>query len=441
MSKKKTILSVLLILLVAFFAANLVYPQYLNIPKFPDVPFKLGLDLQGGTHLIYEADVSAVDKDEADSLMQGLRDIIEKRVNLFGVQEPQVQVQENGDQYRLIVELAGISDPAQAIEMIGKTPYLVFMQQKANYNEIIEKNEEILTQENPDLNAIEDPFEATELNGRYLKSSQLGFDQTTGQPLILLQFNEEGATLFEQITEKNAGKLLPIYIDGYPISAPVVNGKISGGKAQIEGNFTIQEARELANNLNAGALPMPITLISQQSIGPTLGQASLEQSLRAGIYGLLAVAIFMIIFYRVPGFLAAFALVIYTLLNLALFKLIPVTLTLAGLGGFILSIGMAVDGNILIFSRMKEEMKQGKTFSNALEEGFKRAWPAIWDGNFTLLIVAVILFGLGSSFVKGFAFTLIIGTLLSMFSAIVVTKNFLRLFQGTKLENIKFFWK
>lgn len=441
MSKKKTIFSVLLILLVAFFTANLVYPQYLNIPSFPNVPFKLGLDLQGGTHLIYEADVSAVDKDEADSLMQGLRDIIEKRVNLFGVQEPQVQVQENGDQYRLIVELAGINDPAQAIEMIGKTPYLVFMQQKINYDEILNKNQEILNQENPDLNAIEDPFEATELNGRYLKSSQLGFDQTTGQPLILLQFNEEGAALFEQITEKNVGKILPIYIDEYPISMPVVNSKISGGKAQIEGNFTIQEARELANNLNAGALPMPITLISQQSIGPTLGQASLEQSLKAGIYGLLAVAAFMIIFYRVPGFLAALALVIYTLLNLALFKLIPVTLTLAGLGGFILSIGMAVDGNILIFSRMKEEMKQGKTFATALEEGFKRAWPAIWDGNFTLLIVAVILFGLGSSFVKGFAFTLIIGTLLSMFSAIVVTKNFLKLFQGTKLENIKFLWK
>lgn len=441
MSKKKTVLSVLLILLVAFFAANLVYPQYLNIPKFPDVPFKLGLDLQGGTHLIYEADLSGYDKNEADSLMQGLRDIIEKRVNLFGVQEPLVQVQENNDQYRLIVELAGIKDPALAIEMIGQTPYLEFMEEKENYDEIVQKNQEILSQENPDFAAIEDPFKPTELTGRYLESSKMGFDQTTGQALILLQFNQEGAALFEEITERNVGKLLPIYIDGEPISAPVVNSKISGGKAQIEGNFTLQEAKDLASNLNAGALPVPINLISQQSIGPTLGQLSLDQSLRAGILGLLAVAIFMIIFYRLPGLLASLALLIYAVLNLAIFKIIPVTLTLAGLAGFILSIGMAVDGNILIFSRMREEMKQGKTFSNALEEGFRRAWPAIWDGNFTLLIVAVILFGLGTSFVKGFAFTLIIGTLLSMFSAITVTKNFLRLFAGTFLERIRFLWK
>ncbi|MFA5355347.1 MAG: protein translocase subunit SecD, partial [Candidatus Paceibacterota bacterium] len=264
---------------------------------------------------------------------------------------------------------------------------------------------------------------------------------TTGEALILLQFDGEGADLFEEITGNNVGKLLPIYIDGYPVSTPVVNSKISGGTAQIEGSFTIQEAKDLANNLNAGALPVPITLISQQSIGPSLGKISLEQSLMAGIFGLLAVTVFMVIFYRLPGLLASLALVIYAILNLALFKLIPVTLTLAGIGGFLLSIGMAVDGNILIFSRMREEMKQGKTFANALEEGFKRAWPAIWDGNFTLLIVALILFGLGTSFVKGFAFTLIIGTLLSMFSAIVVTKNFLRLFQGTKMENIKFFWK
>jgi len=189
-------------------------------------------------------------------------------------------------------------------------------------------------------------------------------------------------------------------------------------------------------------LPVKIgSPISQETVGPTLGSVSLQKSLMAGIYGLLAVIVFMVLFYRLPGLLASLALVIYALLNLALFKLNPVTLTLAGIGGFLLSIGMAVDGNILIFFRMREEMKQGKTFSVALEEGFKRAWPAIWDGNFTLLIVALILFGLGTSFVKGFAFTLIIGTLLSMFSAITVNKSFLRLFRGTKLENIKFFWQ
>ena len=441
MSKKKVYLIVVFIFILAFFAGNLVYPKLLNISQIPEIPFKLGLDLQGGTHLIYDADVSNLDAEDVSSQMQGLRDVIERRVNLFGVQEPVVQVQETGDQQRLIVELAGVTDPAKAIEMIGETPYLEFKEQKENYNEIVGNNTAILKSEEPDYEAIEDPFQTTDLTGKYLESAELGFDQTTYKSLVSIQFDEEGAKLFEEITGRNVGKLLPIYIDGIPISTPVVQEAISGGKAQITGSFTIDEAKALARNLSAGALPVPITLISQQSVGPTLGQISLEKSLKAGILGLLAVVIFMVLIYRFPGLLASLALVIYALLNLALFKLIPVTLTLAGIGGFLLSIGMAVDGNILIFSRMREEMKQGKTFSVALEEGFKRAWPAIWDGNFTLLIVALILFGLGTSFVKGFAFTLIIGTLLSMFSAITVTKSFLRLFRGTKLENIKFFWQ
>ncbi len=441
MSKKKVYLIVVFIFILAFFAGNLVYPKLLNISQIPEVPFKLGLDLQGGTHLIYEADVSNLATEDVSSQMQGLRDVIERRVNLFGVQEPVVQVQEAGDHQRLIVELAGVTDPAKAIEMIGETPYLEFKEQKANYDEIVKSNTAILESEEPDYNAIEDPFQTTDLTGKYLKSAELGFDQTTYKSLVSIQFDEEGAKLFEEITGRNVGKLLPIYIDGIPISTPVVQEAISGGKAQITGSFTIDEAKALARNLSAGALPVPITLISQQSVGPTLGQISLEKSLKAGILGLLAVVIFMVLIYRFPGLLASLALVIYALLNLALFKLIPVTLTLAGIGGFLLSIGMAVDGNILIFSRMREEMKQGKTFSVALEEGFKRAWPAIWDGNFTLLIVALILFGLGTSFVKGFAFTLIIGTLLSMFSAITVTKSFLRLFQGTNIEKINWFWK
>ena len=441
MSKKKVYLIVVFIFILAFFAGNLVYPQLLNISQIPEMPFKLGLDLQGGTHLIYDADLTNLETEDVSSQMQGLRDVIERRVNLFGVQEPVVQVQEAGNQQRLIVELAGVKDPAEAIKMIGETPYLEFKEQKGNYDEIVKNNTAILQSEKPDYSKIEEPFQTTSLTGKYLESAELGFDQTTYKALVHLQFDEEGSKLFEEITGRNVGKLLPIYIDGIPISTPVVQEAISGGKAQISGNFTVDEAKALARNLSAGALPVPITLISQQSVGPTLGKISLEQSLKAGILGLLAVAIFMIIFYRLPGLLASLALVIYALLNLALFKLIPITLTLAGIGGFLLSIGMAVDGNILIFSRMREEMKQGKTFSVALEEGFKRAWPAIWDGNFTLLIVALILFSLGTSFVKGFAFTLIIGTLLSMFSAITVTKSFLRLFQGTKLENIKFFWQ
>ena len=330
-------------------------------------------------------------------------------------------------------------DPAQAIKMIGQTPYLEFKEQKENYQEIIEKNQKA---EETGEGQMEDPFAPALLTGKYLKKAELGFDQTTSyQALVSIQFNDEGAKIFEELTKKNIGKPLAIFIDGLPISIPTVQEAISGGKAQISGDFTVEEAKSLARNLNAGALPLPISLISQQSVGPTLGKISLEESLMAGIFGLLAVVIFMIVFYRLPGLFASLALIIYAILNLALFKLIPVTLTLAGMGGFILSIGMAVDGNILIFSRMREELRQGRPFSAALEEGFRRAWPAIWDGNFTLLIAALILFWLGSSFVKGFALTLIIGTLLSMFSAIFITKNFLRVFVGTKLEKIKILWQ
>lgn len=435
MSKKRVYIIIASVFILAFLAGNFDYQQFLNLPYIPNIPFKLGLDLQGGTHLVYEADLSSVAKENYDSSMQGLRDVIERRVNLFGVQEPVVQTQETAGHNRLIVELAGVMDPAQAIKMIGQTPFLEFREQKENFEEINKRNEKATN-----VAEFEDPFQNTELTGQYLEKAELSFDQTTYQALVSIQFNDEGSKIFEELTERNIGKPLAIYIDGIPISAPTVQEKIAGGKAQISGNFTVEEAKALARNLNAGALPVPITLISQQSVGPTLGKASLEQSLRAGILGLFAVMAFMTIVYRLPGFLASLALVIYAILNLAFFKTIPVTLTLAGLGGFILSIGMAVDGNILIFSRIREELKQGKGFTIALEEGFRRAWPAIWDGNFTILIVALILFGFGTGFVRGFAFTLIIGTLLSMFSAIIITKNFLRVFQGTILEKVKFLW-
>ena len=441
MSQKKVYISVLAIFILALVAGGLSFPQFLKLPYLPNIPFKLGLDLQGGIHLVYEADMSGIPASEYSSSLQGLRDVIERRVNLFGVKEPTVQTQESSSQHRLIVELAGISDPSKAIEMIGQTPYLEFKEQRANYQEIITKNSESVKNVTSTEVQLQDPFQPTSLTGKYLKKAELNFDQTTFQPLVSLQFDDEGAKIFEELTAKNIGKPLAIYIDGIPISTPTVQEKISGGQAQISGRFTLEEAKTLVRNLNAGALPVPITLISQETVGPALGKIALDKSLQAGIWGLLAVAVFMIIFYRLPGLVASLALVIYAVLNLALFKTIPVTLTLAGMGGFILSIGMAVDGNILIFSRMKEELRQGKTLAVAVEEGFRRAWPAIWDGNFTLLIVALILFSLGSSFVKGFAFTVIIGTLLSMFSAIIITKSFLRCLIGTVLEKAKFLWQ
>ena len=388
--------------------------------------------------MVYEANLSSIGEEEYGSSMQGLRDIIERRVNLFGVQEPVVQTQETAGSYRLIVELAGVKDPALAVQMIGQTPYLEFQEPKENYEEILRHNQEVVEGGEGE---VENPFQTTSLTGKYLEKAEVGFDQTAYMPLVHLQFDQEGSKIFEELTSRNIGKPLPIFIDGLPISIPTVQEEISGGKAQITGNFTIEEAKVLVRNLNAGALPVPITLISQQSVGPTLGALSLRESLRAGLIGFLAVIVFMILFYRLPGLLASLALVVYVAVLLAVFKLIPVTLTLAGIGGFILSIGMAIDANILIFSRMKEELKEGKSFLQAIDDGFSRAWPSIRDGNLTTLIVAAILFGFGTSFIKGFALTLSLGILLSMFSAIIISKNFLKLFARTKLEKVKILWQ
>ncbi|MFH1181309.1 MAG: protein translocase subunit SecD [bacterium] len=432
--KNRSYIIVAIILAVAFLAGNFVYPQFLKLPNFPNVPFKLGLDLQGGTHLLYQADLANIEKKDSDQAMDGLRDVIERRINFFGVAEPVVQVQGQ----RLSVELAGIIDPQEAIRQIGQTPFLEFKELKPNYEEIAARNDELLKE--GEKEGFEDPFQTTGLTGRYLKKAKIDLTQSAFNPVVLIEFDDDGAELFEQITEKNVGKQLAIYIDDNLISSPTVQEKIAGGHAQISGSFAIEEAKFLARNLNAGALPVPISLISQQSVGPTLGKVSLEKSLKAGLFGFLIVIIFMVFFYRLPGLLASLALVIYVALVLALFKLIPITLTLAGIAGFILSIGMAVDANILIFSRMKEELKTGKSFLISVSDGFKRAWPSIRDSNLNTLIVSSILFTFGTSFVKGFAFTLILGVLVSMFSAIFVTQNLLKLFHGTKAANNKIWW-
>lgn len=434
MPKKRIYIIVFIIFVSAFFTGNLVYPQLLKLPNFPNIPFKLGLDLQGGVHLLYESDLSQIKERERSEAMAGLKDVIERRVNLFGVREPLVQVQ--GE--RLIVELAGVKDVSGAIREIGETPFLEFKEPKKNYQEILEKNKKVLESGEGEL---EDPFSPTSLTGRYLKKAELGFDNTTQEPLVLLEFNDEGAKIFEELTEKNIEKPLAIYIDNILISSPVVQEKISGGSARITGNFKLEEARKLARNLSAGALPVPIRLISQENVGPSLGKISLEKSLRAGIYGFLAILIFLLIFYRLPGFFASLSLTIFVIFILTLFKLIPVTLTLAGIAGFLLTMGMAVDANILIFSRMREELKEGKGYLISLEEGVRRAWPAIRDGNLTTILVGLILFGFGTSFVKGFALTLVIGNLVNMFTAIFITNNFLRLLVGTKIEKLSWLWR
>ena len=280
-------------------------------------------------------------------------------------------------------------------------------------------------------------YQSSGLNGSGLKSAQLTFNNQTFSPQISLQLNTEGAKLFGQITQANLGKPVAIYLDGLPISTPTVQSAIIDGNAVITGSFTPDEAKTLVGRLNSGALPVPIKLVSQQTIGASLGAESLNKSLVAGIYGLIFVALFMVLFYRLPGVISVIALLIYVLIVLAFYKLIPVTLTLAGIAGFILSLGMAVDANILIFARMKEELAIGKSLTAAMHEGFARAWLSVRDSHVTTLIGAVVLYVATTSIVKGFALTLGIGVLTSLFTATVVTRSFLYLTTGLWFEKHK----
>jgi preprotein translocase subunit SecD len=434
-------------------------------------PFKLGLDLNGGTHLVYRADVSKVDASAVGESMNALKDVIERRVNVFGVSEPLVQIENNGflsskdAAQKLIVELPGVTDTEEAINQIGKTPFLDFR---------------ILNQ--ADLKAIDDQklegearaaaitakLQDTGLNGRMLQKAQLVFNQTTNQPVVSLSFNSEGRQLFAKITKENKGNILGIFLDGAPISLPVIQEEIRDGQAQISGSFDVKSAQELVRNLNIGALPVPIELISTQTIGASLGQSAVNGGVRAGLIAFIVIALFLILWYRLPGLVAVLALACYVILNLAIFKigvspsliiivifflflasafhpgfavgipisyvvlafipgaLAPVTLTAAGIAGFILSIGMAVDANILIFERMKEELRKGKGISEAMHEGFARAWLSIRDSNISSILTGIILYTFGStSVVTGFALVFVIGVLVSMFTAITASRIFL----------------
>ncbi|MDD5289758.1 MAG: protein translocase subunit SecD [Patescibacteria group bacterium] len=526
------------IIVLAVFCGLVAYykdmPAGTPLEKFwNSTKYKLGLDLQGGTHLVYQADTSKIEARDQASAVEGVRDVIERRVNAFGVSEPVVQTNNVGGEYRVIVELAGVKDVKQAIDMIGKTPLLEFKEQNPNYNpdltpaeqkqiddynkdaekraqDILRKvlvpganfenyakqysedagskdsggdlgfakrgqfvtefnnelfdvlkdgqigrtlvktsfgyhiikriesrgegenlevhSEHILikTENAEAVKQAKDAWVNTQLSGRHLKRAELQFDQQTGEPQVALEFNDEGKALFAAITERNVGKPVAIFLDGTAISVPTVNEPITEGKAVITGRFDVKEAKQLVNNLSAGALPVPITLMSQETVGASLGQESLDKSLFAGLIGILAVALFMIIFYRLPGIFSVLALIVYTLINLAIYQIFGITLSLAGIAGFILSVGMAVDANVLIFERMKEEIRAGRELTSATEEGFKRAWTSIRDSNVSSLITCAVLYFIGTSVVKGFALTLAIGVLTSMFSAITVTRTFLK---------------
>jgi protein-export membrane protein SecD len=492
----------------------------------------LGLDLQGGTHLVYEADTSNLTDSEKASAVDGVREVIERRVNAYGVTEPLVQTTHQGSSYRVIVELAGVTNVNDAIKLIGQTPLLEFKEidptaiptdnasstkaidtynagQKKKAEDTLKKIKaggdfaalakelsddpgskanggdlgfvtkgnfvpefdavifDTLKDGQLDQQVVTTPFgyhiikrvasrnndkgelevqashilfqtktidknnqvnwKSTGLTGKQLKKAQVTFAGQTNEPQVNLIFDADGTKLFADITKANVGKQVAIFLDGQIISAPTVQTEITGGTAVITGNFSLSESKLLAQRLNAGALPVAINLLSQQTIGPTLGKVSLERSLLAGLIGLILVALFMLIYYRVLGLIAVIALCFYTIINYGLFIMIPVTLTTAGIAGFILSIGMAVDANVLIFERTKEELRAGEHLDSAIEKGFSRAWLSIRDSNISSLITTAILFWFGSSIIKGFALTLGLGILVSMFTSIFVSRNLIQL--------------
>lgn len=628
--------------------------------KLAESSFRLGLDLQGGTHLIYEADMAQIPESQREEALDGVRDVIERRVNAFGVSEPVVQTTTTGGAYRVIVELAGVLDVSEAINQIGETPVLEFKEQGQQLDreltdeekkQLADKNVEekkaadallarVLKGENFDtllgenslekaesgvaadqvgvlkgvtadsqlasmveaikkaglkkgqilrqvvptsegLNIVrlddqktqkemhlshilvcyagktgctsdrteidasikiqgllkdatpanfatlakdnsEDPSAATnggdlgwstgadyvdafrlaaaqlakgeiskvaveteygyhilyksderdglaydvkrillpysnefdivppsspwvntELSGKNLEKATVQFDPNTHEPFVSLQFNKEGGELFGELTASHVGQPIGIFLDGQPISTPVVQTAIYGGQAVITGNFTIDEAKLLAQRLNAGALPVPVNLLSQQRIGPTLGSVSLQQSITAALYGFFFVAIYMIVVYRFAGLIAVVALFLFSALNLATYRIFGVTITLAGIAGFVLSLGIALDANVLVIERFKEELRSGRGYLSASEEAFRRAWTAIRDGNLTTLIAAAVLYWFSSSFIRGFALTLSIGVLLSMFTAMTVSRTYTRtllhwkIFQKPGLYNVK----
>lgn len=549
--RQKTRLKFTLVLVLGIIAGLISYPKavkfapalfnYLSKPKI-----NLGLDLQGGIHLEYKADMTQVASDKVDEALQAAQDVIERRINAFGVGEPLVQTAKSGNESRIIIELPGIKDIEGAKNQIKETPFLEFKEEASpedlkQYDKLFEqanaqakqKAQEVLQKVlNPpaggeDFSALakefsQDPgskdnggeydfvkkgsfvpeyedvifnklkdeeiypqlvetqfgwhiikrievrgegdnqefksahiliakqsaanipdlqYKSTGLTGKNLKNAQVGFQsQGLGEPKIELEFDAEGAKLFAEITKRNIGKPLAIFLDNKLLQAPVVRDEITTGKAEISGNFTIEEAKNHVRDLNEGALPIPLTLVGQQSIEASLGQASLEKSLFAGMIGLAAVIIFMIIYYRFLGIVASLALLIYTALMISIVKLSgtispwPITLTLSGIAGLILTIGMAVDANILIFERTKEEIRRGRNIHSAIDEGFRRAWTSIKDSNVSSIITAFILMVMATSFVKGFAMMLIIGVLISMFTAITITRTILKFLVGDWVE-------
>lgn len=427
-------------------AAGIGYFVYTSNGAGSSYPFRLGLDLSGGSHLVFKADVSKLAAADIADSMSALRDDVEKRVNTFGVSEPLVQTESGAalsskeSAYKLIVELPGVSDPDKAAAAIGATPKLEFKVATAADMKAFEAKVSSFTSTTTQEAEYLAMFKPTGLNGTMVGRSSLAFDQTTAAPQVSLTFDSGGRKLFSELTKSHVGDYIGIFLDDRLIEAPVVREEIPNGQAVISGGFTLEAAQTLIRNLNYGALPVPITLISTQTIGPSLGQAAVKGGIQAGIISFLIIALFLIVWYRLPGLVAVVALGAYAVIMLAIFKLLPVTLTAAGIAGFIITIGMAVDANILIFERMKEELKRGRGVWDAMHEGFARAWLSIRDSNISSIITGFILFKFGStSVITGFALVFIIGVLVSMFTAITASRMFLYAVAPSKTTRLSAF--
>ncbi len=418
-------IAALLILLAGIGLGYFVYHNEVSGAR----PFRLGLDLAGGTLLTYHADTSGLPPEDVEAAMESLHEVIERRVNVFGVSEPIVQTERatvaGGKEDRLIVELPGVTDVDAAVAALGQTPVLEFKLESID-------------------STGTSTFTDTGLTGRYLTHAQLQFGSSGGggliqQPIVALTFNDEGRTLFADITSKNIGRPLAIFLDGVMISDPIIQSSITDGKAVITGTNDPKIAKELVRNLNFGALPLPINLIGADSIGASLGSQITTSGVKAGMWGFLIIALFMILWYRLPGFIATIGLTLYTIILLALFQLIPVTLTAAGMAGFIMTLGIAVDANILVFERIKEEMRAGKEVSESIKEAFIRAWFSIRDGHFTAILTAIILFYTTTSLVKGFALTLILGVAVSLLTSVTLSRVLLIAIAPKKLTPLTHF--
>ncbi len=395
---------------------------------------QLGLDLAGGTHVVLEADMRDIPQASRNDALESAKQVIERRVNFFGVSEPVVQSVISGESYRIIVELPGVSDVQSALSLIGQTAKLEFR----------EFTEDSQSTQSAYVLPTTQTTKAVDISGKDLSRAQLSFNGNTGEPEVAITFTTEGGRKFADVTKRLVGKPLAIFLDDLPVMWPTVKNEITDGNAVISGGFTTDEAKRLSLQLNAGALPVPVSVVEKRIVGATLGADSVTKSVRAGLIGLGIVALFMILKYGWLGLLADMALVVYGLLTLALYRIIPITLTLPGIAGFILSIGMAVDSNILIFERFREEVRKGKPWQMAMELGFGKAWDSIRDANVTTIMTSIILYNPGnwnflptSGLVRGFAATLFLGVMISLFTGIIVTRTFIRvLYRGPKEKKV-----